>query len=442
MSAIVSALGFTSNTVTLLCCQLPWAPSSAGKILTGVFFVLSIILASYINSVPFLVQNINENDATFADTAKGYYACMRAFLFIFIYHILLSLALIGTGPGKLEKGGRAILHTGMWPVKGIVLVGGCLLSCRIPQTIMNYSYHIALMSASLFAVFQAIILIDLACNISEYLVTKYEETGGGGYQAILFTLTGVGFVFLFSGSIFLFYYFSQDLDRFIISLNLIMALIVSGICTVEKVREANPSASILPASILSGLNILILFSAFATKNSSVEEIPVWMTYFVAFFRYFFGSISLLAITLKDISYNDSKDEESDLGTQAASTNTETKKDTIIVPLNTTSGNRSEFDEATENSGYSYSAIHFIYALATWYFALIIYNWQGCEIVKATVNASSDTAAGSSIPTLEKPTIKLIKSDFAFWYLFSTICVQDALYLWTLLAPVFLPDRQF
>ncbi len=80
----------------------------------------------------------------------------------------------------------------------------------------------------------------------------------------------------------------------------------------------------------------------------------------------------------------------------------------------------DFDDEQSECTYNYSAFHAMYALASMYVAMMINNWNTIQVTDGMA------AIGQSWQSVW---VKMISS----WL----VCL---LYVWTLVAPIILPDR--
>lgn len=126
-----AACGAT-NTVTFLCFQLPWGPSSAARILTAVlFWVISLIAFVLHGWGPERLLRLQKmGDAVCDVECLRYYIVLRIMTMVAIFHGVQALFLIGVR-GSTQS--RSFLQTGLWPVKGILLLAGVFGAFLLPN---------------------------------------------------------------------------------------------------------------------------------------------------------------------------------------------------------------------------------------------------------------------------------------------------------------------
>jgi hypothetical protein len=82
----------------------------------------------------------------------------------------------------------------------------------------------------------------------------------------------------------------------------------------------------------------------------------------------------------------------------------------------------EFDDEQDGCAYSYAFFHFIYAIASMYVAMLLTNWDSLKRADGVVTVG--------------------QSWQAVWIKIVTSWLTILLYVWTLLAPVVMPDREW
>lgn len=517
LTALLGLAVSAAGTVSCLCCQLPWKAGSVGKVLTAVFFFMMIILNKLITlgmsgltkgiKIPELGSLADAPTIPLPPDVKEYFTAMRVYSVLFFYHLGLCLALIGVDQ---PNDSRAILHYGVWPIKGLILFFGALLSPLFPISLYYYSYQICLLGATIFIVVQAVLLIDLSCNISEALVSKYEETEGTIYQVGLLGITIVCYILFFVVAVVLWNYRPGDQDRALNAANLIICLAMSIISMNERVQDANPNASILSASMLCLFNVFLLLVALVSKNptetsssssgsiggstgtDTSQKTPAWVQLIIGIVRYFFafgviGYLSFSNIELADLI--DGVEEKSEADKQAtlnvvlnttttpaagATTTDATAtpagsaektpaaaSDVVVVPsattfsplpapappapsttmttttikVNTAKPVVSASLTNLQDSDFSYSMIHGLFALGACFFAISVKDWQRVDIVINRATHSDGTH-------YDNPVYSMTGSESAYWFMIVASWVQSGLFIWTLIAPLIMADRAF
>jgi len=86
------------------------------------------------------------------------------------------------------------------------------------------------------------------------------------------------------------------------------------------------------------------------------------------------------------------------------------------------------DDERTGTRYNYSWFHFIFAIAAMYVAMLLTDWNV---------VSHHPISGQSNPNTD---VYIGRSEVAMWMRVVSGWVCMVLYMWSLLAPVFMPDR--
>lgn len=324
----------------------------------------------------------------------GFFIIFRIMLGAAIYHALQSLALIGV---KNNKDRRSIVQNGLWPIKVFTLIGCCTVCFYIPPEYFRSLFYVALVGASLSILIQSFLLIDVAYEYAEFLVSRYEETSSDGYKYLLIGSTVVFNLVILVGSIFLFIRFEDTTDRTFVILNACSSFLMSILSALESVQEFNPRAGIFQSSLLGCYNFYLICSALLSKpeNKSPYSLP-WintlatMGYFIAMFFVAFSAFRAGQASHKLLI---TKPQEGD-------------------------------DDDIEEEEFSRSFFHLMFLLAALQLAIIMNRWR--------------------IPFLNEADklLEIRESSIAYIVKIGTGWLITLLYIWSLFAPYFFPNRDF
>ena len=138
----------------------------------------------------------------------GYVAVQRINFALGLFHLILSILLIGV---KSSKEGRAGLQNGYWGPKIIVWLVFVVLTFLIPESFFQvWGQYIAFIGAMLFVLLGLILLVDLAHTWAEYCLEKIENYDSKGWRFLLigstlgmytssFAMTIVMYIFFANG---------------------------------------------------------------------------------------------------------------------------------------------------------------------------------------------------------------------------------------------------
>lgn len=392
-----AACGAT-NTVTFLCFQLPWGPSSAAKILTAVlFWVISLIAFVLHGWGPEKLLRLQKGGDGLCDLeCLRYYIVLRIMTMLAIFHGVQALLLIGV---RSSKQSRAFLQTGLWPVKGILLLTGVFGAFLLPQPVIDYSYMIGVVLSAVFILMQVILLVDLACSWAETLVSKYEETEGAIYKWALIILTILFYASVLVGAGFLFFWYPKASERMFTCGNVFISILMTVLSLSSRVQEAHAGAGVFPAAFLSTYNLFLLTSAFLSEPGAIKSDGSPLSTAISTIAYMFAFLSI--------------------GYSAYSSGKKSDKLTSVgKTISSSSVGKGEEDELE----YNHSLFHVIFMCAAFYVALVMTRWKQ--------------------PVIEAGVIHIRHMSIAFWVKLVTSWIQAALYIWTLFAPIVLADREF
>ncbi|XP_062889888.1 serine incorporator 1-like isoform X2 [Mobula hypostoma] len=380
------------------------------------------------SSIPFIQGRVNCN------IIVGYKSVYRICFGLAAFFFLFALLMIQV---KSSKGPRGVLQNGFWCFKFLALVGITVGAFFIPEgTFTTVWFYFGVVGAFCFILIQLILLIDFAHSWSQSWVQNMEDGNNRCWFAALFICTAFNYlVSLAAVVVFYVFYTKPDdcaINKAFISLNLIFCVIVSVVSILPKVQEAQPHSGLLQASVITLYTMYVTWSAMTnepdrncnpsllsivhqtTSNSTVappsSQVVQWWDA---------QSIVGLVIFLSCVLYSSIR----------SSSNTQVNKLMMTEegegPLTDTSSPHEEgVHQAVDNEqdavAYSYSFFHFCLFLASLYIMMTLTNWYSPNSDYSTLQ--------STWP--------------AVWVKISSSWVGLLLYLWTLVAPVILPDRDF
>lgn len=313
-----------------------------------------------------------------------------------IYHLLQSLLLIGVereGEGEGEKSPRLFIQTHFWPIKILILLGLIFGAFFIPSKYYLYCFTPFLFISVGYIIIQSLLLIDLAYGMREVLVDKAQENGF--WSAFLFGFTALIYVIIFGGSVWLWRIFQDNLSRAYIIGNVGIIVAMSIISLLERVQEGNSSAGIFQSSTL-GLFMWYLLASALRENATlptIDSMEGFANRIIDGSAYLFLILTIFGVGFKTVA--NSPEERKDLE----------------------SGSNDG-----DNGYFSFSGFHVIFALATTYMIMITIDWKKNEIINGALT--------------------LVNNQMSYWSKLGSIIIISGLYIWTLVAPLILPDREF
>ncbi|KXS20326.1 TMS membrane protein/tumor differentially expressed protein [Gonapodya prolifera JEL478] len=398
---VVYALLFLMTSIVAWVMESDWVVNQLDKVAQG-----------------YLKQNCPEN------TCYGTLAVYRIMFTLSMFHLILSACTYGATTSRGVQGG---IQNGYWGPKFIFLVFGCVGCFFIPNGFFEFwGKYIAIVGAVLFMLFQMFLLVDFAHSLTEMLLAQWEDSDNQIWGFLLAVLTFGGLALALIMTILGFVYFGTPechLNQVFLSVNLVAAFVLCLISISEAVREFNPSSGLAQASVVVVYATYLVCSAMSSEPtpapgsgttscnplSSSDAAQTTTVVLGALLTFAVVSYSTTSSAMKGTVFGGA-----DEGYVGLETNVEDGGDD--------DDDRYPTDDEKQGSVYSYSFYHFVFAIAAMYVAMLVTNWN-------TVTSNSGlTTVGRSWASV--------------WVRAATSWVVLGLYVWTLVAPVLLPDREF
>jgi len=387
----------------------------------------------------------------------GWIAVHRINWALGIFHLILGGLLIGVTSSKQP---RAALQNGYWGPKAIVWIAFIVVSFLIPDPFFVFwGNYIALIGAMLFLILGLILLVDLAHTWAEYCLEQIENTESRVWRGVLIGSTLGMYLAAVAMTIIQYIFFARGschMNQAVITINLLLLLIASFVSVHPTVQEYNPKAGLAQAAMVAIYCSYLTMSAVSMEPDDSEDnqcnplvlaqgtrttsvvlgaivtmlTVAWTTTRAA--TQAFGLGSRGNIRLED-------DDSHDLVTQQPNSSRQQMRAEALrraveegsLPADALLSDDDEDNEAGGNSSgddernstqYNYTAFHFIFFLATtWVATLLTMNYE--DMVK---DGGDFATVGR---TYGATWVKIVSS----WACYG-------LYIWTLIAPVVLPDR--
>ncbi|KAI4464280.1 serine incorporator [Holotrichia oblita] len=431
-----------------LCCSA--CPSCKNSTSSRLMYAFILILATIVacimlapnlqdslQKVPFCKNSTSLPDSVQIDCSQavGYLAVYRIYFILTLFFALFAILMIGV---KTSKDPRSGLQNGFWGIKILLIVGGVIGSFWIPQDNFGKTWmYFGMIGGFFYILIQLILIVDFAHSWAESWVGKYEETESKGWYFALLGVTFLNYALMITGISLLYVYFTHasscDLNKFFISINLILCVIVSAVSILPAVQEKLPRSGLLQSSVVS---LYVTYLTWSTvSNQPDKSCNPGMLGIVgggtetAQVGFDVESIIGLIIWLLCVMYSSFRSASNSSKITmtehvlAKDTGAENKGYDSIPGGESNDGGESGkkvWDNEEETVAYSWSFFHLMFALATLYVMMTLTNWYKPNSSLQTLNANSASMW-----------IKAISS----W-----LCL--GLYGWTLAAPIILKDREF
>ncbi|NXL85603.1 SERC3 protein, partial [Alectura lathami] len=381
------------------------------------------------------------------DVFVGYRAVYRISFGMAVFFFVFSLLMIAV---KTSKDPRAAVHNGFWFFKIAAIVGIMVGAFYIPEGPFTRAWFaIGVSGAFGFILIQLVLLVDFAHSWNESWVERMEEGNSKCWYAALLSCTSLFYALSLVFVVLFYTFYTQPDDctenKVFISVNMLLCIAVSIVSIYPKVQEHHPRSGLLQSSVITLYTMYLTWSAMSNEperncNPSLLNIitqiatptivpanatvapatpapPKSLQWWDA------QSVVGLAIFVLCLLYSSIR----------SSSNSQVNKlmlsgsDSAI--LEETGGMSSEtvegevrrvVDNEKDGVQYNYAFFHFMLFLASLYIMMTLTNWYSPDADFKTM-------------TSKWP---------AVWVKITSSWVCLLLYLWTLVAPLVLTDRDF
>ncbi|KAJ8267687.1 hypothetical protein COCON_G00128590 [Conger conger] len=426
------------------CC--PSTNNSTVTRLVYSFFLLLGTMVSIIMILPGMEMQLNKipgfcKDGTSliivgnkvnCDIIVGYKSVYRMCFAMACFFFLFCLIMVRV---RSSKDPRARIQNGFWFFKFMILVGITVGAFFIPDGTFNTVwFYFGMVGSFIFILIQLILLVDFAHTWNETWVGKAEEGNTKCWFAGLLFFTILFYSLAFAAVVLFYLFYIQPDDcaehKVFISLNLIFCIIVSIVSILPKVQEAQPQSGLLQSSLITLYTMYVTWSAMANNpnrkcnpsllglvSASTDPAPTLAPGQVQWWdaQGIVGLVIFLFCTLY-ASIRSSNNAQVNKLMQTE----ESQGLTAVEAGPSEDGVRRAMDNEEDGVTYSYSFFHFCLLLASLYIMMTLTNWY--------------------LPDTEYDAMKSTMP--AVWVKISSSWLGLVLYLWTLVAPLILRNRDF
>lgn len=434
-SAAQLACCCTGTACSMCCAACPSCKNStSSRLMYAIMLLFGAIVSAvmlapglqeWLKGVPFCTNSTSTTSNIIPDeytadcaAAVGYMAVYRICFALVCFFTLMSIIMIGANS---SKDARAGIQNGFWAFKYLIVIGITIGAFFIPAGSFGTAWMwIGLIGGLLFILVQLVLLVDFAHSWSDAWLDNYRENESRGWFCALITATGLQYLLTIAGVVLLFIYFTTanacGLNKFFISINLILCVGISIVSVWPKVQENLPNSGLLQSSVVSLYTMYLTWSAVSNNPDRQcshffgEDPDSKVTFNLS-------SIVGLVIWLICILYSSLRSASKvagvpDIEKQVLTDNEESK------PIS--DKDERVWDNEENGVAYSWSLFHVVFVTATLYVMMTLTNWYQPNSTLATLNANAASMW-----------IKIVSS----W-----LCI--ALYTWSMVAPLVLPDRDF
>lgn len=381
----------------------------------------------------------------------GWLAVHRINFALGLFHLIFAGLLFGVASSKSP---RAALQNGYWGPKIIFWVALIVLSFLIPdEFFMFWGNYISFIGAMLFLLLGLILLVDLAHTWAEYCLAQIEDTDSRVWRSVLIGST----LGMYAGSIAMtvvqYIFFAGNgctMNQAAITINLLFWVVISIISVNPTVQEHNPKAGLAQAAMVAIYCTYLTMSAVSMEPDDKLCNPLVRARGTRTTSVVIGAI----VTMLTIAYTTTRaatqslgfaggsggvrlsdDDEHDLVTQQPGSRREMRAealrraveegslpaDALLEDDNDSDSGKDSHDDERSATQYNYSVFHIIFFMATcWVSTLLVLNHE-------------DSTKDGNFATVGR-------TYAASWVKIVSAWACHALYIWTLVAPIVLPER--
>ncbi|KAF3432520.1 hypothetical protein FNV43_RR27260 [Rhamnella rubrinervis] len=357
-------------------------------------------------------------------------AVLRVSLGNFLFFTIFSIFMIGV---KNQRDPRDSIHHGGWMMK---IICWCLLVIFmffLPNEIISFYETISKFGSGLFLLVQVVLLLDFVHGWNDKWVGYDEQF----WYIALFVVSLVCYAatLVFSGL--LFHWFSPSghdcgLNTFFIVMTLILVFVFAIVALHPAVN-----GSILPASVISLYCTYLCYSALASEprdyecnglhkhSKAVSTATLTLGLVTTVLSVVYSAVRAGSSTTllsppssprAVLQFNQLMSVDiCDSGVPGEGAGKP------LLPLDSKREEHEEKEKANKPVSYSYSFFHIIFSLASMYSAMLLTGWT--------------TSVGESG--------KLVDVGWpSVWVRILTVWATAGLYIWSLVAPIMFPEREF
>uniref|UniRef100_A0A0E0NX46 Serine incorporator n=1 Tax=Oryza rufipogon TaxID=4529 RepID=A0A0E0NX46_ORYRU len=372
--------------------------------------VLSFLMRQFATPLLKQIPWINTFDYTQPDEWFQMNAVLRVSLGNFLFFAIFALMMIGV---KDQNDRRDAWHHGGWIAKIVVWVVLIVLMFCVPNVVITIYEVLSKFGSGLFLLVQVVMLLDFTNNWNDSWIEKDEQK-----EIALLVVTVVCYLSTFAFSGLLFTWFNPSghdcgLNVFFITMTIILAFAFAIIALHPQVN-----GSVMPASVIS---VYCAYLCYTSLSSEPDD------YACNGLHRHSKQVSMSALilgmltTVLSVVYSAVRAGSSTTFLSPPSSPRSGIKNPLLGDDNVEVGKSDSKEIDARPVSYSYTFFHVIFALASMYSAMLLTGWT---------SAASDS---SELMDVGWTTV---------WVRTCTEWATAALYIWTLVAPLLFPDRDF
>uniref|UniRef100_A0A8D0L723 Serine incorporator 1 n=1 Tax=Sphenodon punctatus TaxID=8508 RepID=A0A8D0L723_SPHPU len=201
------------------------------------------------------------------DVLVGYKAVYRVCFGMAMFFLLFSLLMIKV---KSSSDPRAAVHNGFWFFKFAIAVAITVGAFFIPEgPFTTVWFYVGMAGAFCFILIQLVLLIDFAHSWNESWVEKMEEGNSRCWYAALLSATALNYLLSLVAIVLFYVYYTRpegcSKNKAFISVNLLLCIGASVMSILPKIQESQPRSGLLQSSVIT------IYTMYLTWSSMTNE---------------------------------------------------------------------------------------------------------------------------------------------------------------------------
>ncbi|EPS41454.1 hypothetical protein H072_4645 [Dactylellina haptotyla CBS 200.50] len=245
--------------------------STATRIVYALILAVNSIF-SWIMLTPWIIKKLQKLTLDYmtikclGEDCFGFVAVHRFNFALGLFHFALGLMLLGV---RSTKNGRATIQNGYWGPKILAWLGLIVLTFFIPEEFFVFwGNRVAIVGAGLFLFLGLILLVDLAHTWAETCLKKVDETDSNVWRFILVGSTLGMYLISLTLTIIMYIFFGKgdcSMNISAITINMLLAIVVSAMSIHPAVQEANSQAGLAQSAMVAVYCTYLTMSAVAME---------------------------------------------------------------------------------------------------------------------------------------------------------------------------------
>lgn len=209
-------------------------------------------MAKYTGQLDNCTEDTEDKDC---DKRWGQLGVYRVMFASSVFYTILGAMMVGV---KSSTDGRSAIQNGWWGLKLVFILGISVAAFFIPNTFFHKGFSVvAMLGGFLFLIIQLILLVDFAHAWADSWIEKMEE-GSKMHKWLIIACSMGMYLFSFVATVLLFVFYTKPntgennctLNKFAISFNMILCLIVTAVAVNGRVQEVMPGSGLLQAGVI------------------------------------------------------------------------------------------------------------------------------------------------------------------------------------------------